>query len=319
MNEKKHPPEGRLRAAHEWLSATYNAALASPLARDADRALGQLTEKWLGGANDYSKAMDAAYLRDHIGGGWHRLFDGGHTLWGSWSAVRNVNPADGGFEVFHHWLREYTKDFVTPNGMPIVTFDKAWFDHVAGTLRENLDVSMAWIRDMVSLNATEALGAASGLAAMLFALKSRDPERFAQLVGSLGVSAGASANPLAVAFVLMCALGAVAREGIRSNDLPANERLRRMGRRIKTGAYPAGKGATITGTALLAGQAVVATGIAGAAPVSIGVMLVVGIGGHFAFRAAEQRYRKWQTDACLRALFTEMCRAPRRLAAPIPA
>ena len=29
------------------------------------------------------KAMDAEYLRTHIGGGWHRLYDGGHSLAGS--------------------------------------------------------------------------------------------------------------------------------------------------------------------------------------------------------------------------------------------
>ena len=33
------------------------------------------------------KAMDAEYLRTHIGGGWHRLYDGGHSLVGSWKAV----------------------------------------------------------------------------------------------------------------------------------------------------------------------------------------------------------------------------------------
>jgi hypothetical protein len=34
-----------------------------------------------------SKAMDAEYLRTHIGGSWHRLYDGGHSLAGSWKAV----------------------------------------------------------------------------------------------------------------------------------------------------------------------------------------------------------------------------------------
>src|SRR5215211_3805548 len=39
-----------------------------------------------------SKAMDAEYLRTHIGGGWHRLYDGGHSLAGSWKAVSSSLP-----------------------------------------------------------------------------------------------------------------------------------------------------------------------------------------------------------------------------------
>jgi hypothetical protein len=317
--EEKSAVGNNLRAAHEWLSATYNAALTSPLAREADRALGHLTEKWLGHANEYSKAMDANYLRDHIGGGWHRLFDGGHTVWGSWNAVRGVNPSDDGYGVFVNWLREYTKDLVTPNGMPIVTFDKSWFDHTSGVLREHLGVSTAWIKDMVSLNATEALGAASGLAALLISLKSKDPDRFAQLLGSLGVSASAAGNPLALAFVLMAALGAVAHEGIRDKNVSIKERVRRMGRRVKSSAFPVGKGVTLTGAALIAGHAVLATGMAAAAPVSLGVGLAVGIGGNYAISAAERRYRKWQNEACLRALYTEYRRAPRLLMSPVSA
>jgi hypothetical protein len=39
-----------------------------------------------------SKAMDAEYLQTHIGGGWHRLYDGGHSLAGSWRAVSEALP-----------------------------------------------------------------------------------------------------------------------------------------------------------------------------------------------------------------------------------
>src|SRR4051812_18573550 len=39
-----------------------------------------------------SKAMDAEYLRTHIGGGWHRLYDDGHSLAGSWKAVTESLP-----------------------------------------------------------------------------------------------------------------------------------------------------------------------------------------------------------------------------------
>ena len=48
----------------------------------------------------YDKAMDAAYNSTRIGGGDHRLFDGGHTIAGAFQAVRNASPDDSIFEVF---------------------------------------------------------------------------------------------------------------------------------------------------------------------------------------------------------------------------
>jgi len=45
-----------------------------------------------------SKAMDAEYLRTQIGGGWHRLYDGGHSLAGSWKAVSSSLPDRAGLK-----------------------------------------------------------------------------------------------------------------------------------------------------------------------------------------------------------------------------
>jgi hypothetical protein len=39
-----------------------------------------------------SKGMDSEYIRTHIGGGWHRLYDGGHSLAGSWNVVGSSLP-----------------------------------------------------------------------------------------------------------------------------------------------------------------------------------------------------------------------------------
>lgn len=72
-----------------------------------------------------SKAMDAEYLRTHIGGGWHRLYDGGHTIAGSWNAVTEALPDLSLLDQFGTWANEYWKDFVTTRGMPIVLLDHA--------------------------------------------------------------------------------------------------------------------------------------------------------------------------------------------------
>jgi hypothetical protein len=72
-----------------------------------------------------SKAMDAEYLSTHIGGGWHRLYDGGHSLAGSWKAVSESLPDLSALDQLGIWANEYWKDLITTRGMPIVILDHA--------------------------------------------------------------------------------------------------------------------------------------------------------------------------------------------------
>ncbi len=72
-----------------------------------------------------SKAMDAEYLRTHIGGGWHRLYDGGHSLAGSWKAVSEALPHLSALDQLGMWANEYWKDLITTRGMPILILDHA--------------------------------------------------------------------------------------------------------------------------------------------------------------------------------------------------
>ncbi len=73
-----------------------------------------------------SKAMDAEFLRTHIAGGWHRLYDGGHTIAGSWKAVSEALPDHLSLlDKIGTWANEYWKDLITVNGMPIVLLDHA--------------------------------------------------------------------------------------------------------------------------------------------------------------------------------------------------
>lgn len=69
--------------------------------------------------------MDREYLLTHIGGGWHRLYDGGHTLAGSWKAVSESLPDVYALDQLGTWANEYWKDFITTRGMPIVLLDHA--------------------------------------------------------------------------------------------------------------------------------------------------------------------------------------------------
>jgi len=67
--------------------------------------------------------MDAEYLRTHIGGGWHRLYDGGHSIAGSWNAIGTALPDLGALDQLGTWANEYWKDLITTRGMPIVLLD----------------------------------------------------------------------------------------------------------------------------------------------------------------------------------------------------
>lgn len=92
-----------------------------------------------------SKAMDAEYLRTHFGGGWHRLYDGGHTIAGSWKAVSDAIPDVSIFDRIGTWATEYWKDLITTRGMPIVLLDHG---HKVSEYLKHLD----------SVNAAELIG-----------------------------------------------------------------------------------------------------------------------------------------------------------------
>ena len=70
---------------------TSQGVLASHLSTDLN---GLLQEVVQGSSTIYDKAMDAVYNATSIGGGNHRLFDGGHTIGGAWEAVRGASEND---------------------------------------------------------------------------------------------------------------------------------------------------------------------------------------------------------------------------------
>lgn len=92
-----------------------------------------------------SRAMDAEYLRTHIGGNWHRLYDGGHTLAGSWNAVHEALPDLSALNQLGAWADEYWKDLITTRGMPIVALDHA-------------DVVSEYFKHLDSVNVAQLLG-----------------------------------------------------------------------------------------------------------------------------------------------------------------
>ena len=107
----------------------------------------------------YDKAMDAEYLRSHIGGGDHRLFDGGHDLMGAWKSVHEASEADSLTQEVVGYVAGIWKDVTTIKGLPVVTVDKGGFDSWADRFSAIPGVNREWLVDLLSFDAFEVLSA----------------------------------------------------------------------------------------------------------------------------------------------------------------
>ena len=171
--------------------------LASNLARDLNYLLQAMVK---GSATIYDKAMDANYLdpllRSDLGGSYHRLFDGGHTLGGAFRAARDASPDDTVMQETLGAIQGLLRDGTTPRGLPLANWDKSTFDSVAESLDSTFGIPKSWFYDLNTYDAAELLGATVGAIALIFGWNRADTETFAKLVGSMGLSAALSANPL---------------------------------------------------------------------------------------------------------------------------
>lgn len=228
-----------------------NSVLGTEWARTADRWLRDVVDAK---ATVVSRAMDAEYLRTRIGGGWHRLFDGGHDLWGAFKATRSATPDDTLLQQLGTYATEVWKDLATPNGLPVFTWKKESFDAFSGALQQHLHVSAGWVTDMATFTATELGGAVAAIAAMLMNLRSSDPDRYAEMCGSLGVAAMVAANPLLVAVWLALVLKI------------AHDRNRLMRWRS---SFAVLRGAAVTGTVILTIVALGPLGLIVALPLAL--------------------------------------------------
>jgi hypothetical protein len=134
-----------------------------------------------------SKAMDAA----NIGGNWHRLYDGGHTLAGSWNAIHDALPDLSALDQLGTWANEYWKDLITTRGMPIVTLDQA-------------DEVSEYFKHLDSVSVAKLLG--GDLVGVSIYCNWNDPAKLVASAGSNGCSGVVYANVIAP-LVSLIALG----------------------------------------------------------------------------------------------------------------
>ena len=186
-------PSRAVKSASEWLSTIPQGLLATTLSNDLNSMLGKLAA---GKATIYDQAMDFVYNDTHIGGGNHRMFDGGHTILGAFESSRNASSNDSLVQEAIGTMQGLFTDAVTPKGLPLANWDPDSYNAVAGFLDSKFHIPKDWFYDINSYTAAEVLGATIGVVTVALAWNRADTESFSKIVGSMGVSAVISANPL---------------------------------------------------------------------------------------------------------------------------
>lgn len=212
-------------AAAKTADAVHDVAqalLATDLADTLNSALASLAS---GTATVYDKAMDAEYLATHLGGGLHRLFDGGHTLAGAAKAAFTVETDDGVLGRAAGLTAGLFKDATTPAGLPLFTWTRDGYDQAADFMKDTFGVSKAAFADLATYDAAELLGGLVGSAALLLRWSDGDAKDFGRIVASSGVASAMALNPLlgAVAFAALVKAFAEARRADQSYATAAKE------------------------------------------------------------------------------------------------
>ena len=151
----------------------------------------------------YDKALDSEYLKTHIGGGDHRLFDGGHDVFNAWDRVKDALPDDSFDQEVLGYISSLWKDLSTSKGLPFTTVSKDSFESWVNTTSEWIPgMDRKYLYDLLSFDAYELLSTGLGAVGVLFALKKADQEKLAELLGSMGIVSILSANPIMGLFVI---------------------------------------------------------------------------------------------------------------------
>jgi hypothetical protein len=177
---------------------------------------GWLQDLVSGRATIYDKAMDSVFHETGIGGGYHRLFDGGHSLWGAIQAARDASPDDNIFQEAAGLLQALARDATTPRGLPLVTWNEDAFNSLADTLG-NVGISRAWLNDLVSYDVVELVAGSISILAVALNWNNDDVEEFSNIVGSMGLASIVSANPLML-IVTVAALARAFHNARKSGD-----------------------------------------------------------------------------------------------------
>lgn len=212
----------RCRSISSDASAWAIALLSDPtLSGEVERWTGQV---WGGLSDAYSKAIDGSYIdglragADYVSPWLHRLFEG-HGFPESWAAVRDALPTDSVTEEVIGWIRALASDAVTPAGLPVCTLTPERYEALK-CLAQHFAIPEEWLRDALTFTGTELVAGMLPGITLAMNWNKQEAAEFAKVIGSLGVGAVVSANPvLAVVALAVLARGfQAARHGTAPAD-----------------------------------------------------------------------------------------------------
>ena len=176
-----------------FVHETSQAVLATQLAGNLNSMLGDLAK---GAPTIYDKMMDAEYIRTGVGGGLHRIFDGGHTLWGAFKAARDAPTDDGIVARAMGMMLGLFRDVTTPAGLPFFTWDIDTYKKVASYLKETFGIPKRVFADLVTYDATDIISGLLGSATLVFRWSDGEAKDFARIVAGTGLTAVVKRNPI---------------------------------------------------------------------------------------------------------------------------
>lgn len=157
-------------------------------------------------ATIYDKTLDATYLKTHIGGGNHRLFDGGHDPLSAIDRIKEASEDDTFKEEVLGYFSAMWKDVTTTKGLPFTTLDKANYDEYVNWFSDKLPfIEKSYFYDLMSFDVFEVFSSSLGAVALLFALNKKDQIKLAEMLGSIGITSIISANPIMGVLVILMA------------------------------------------------------------------------------------------------------------------
>lgn len=156
---------------------------------------------WLNGikfdTSIYDTAVDFEYIKSHIGGGNHRLFDGGHSIREMWEKACDASPDDSFNQEVIGYLKALWNDASTVKGLPFKTLEHADYNEWVEKISEIFpSISKKWLYDLTSFDALEITATGIGTVSAILMLNADDKKRFSEIIGSMSVSSIMGANPI---------------------------------------------------------------------------------------------------------------------------
>ena len=107
------------------------------------------------------RAMDAVYIATHVCGSYHRLCDGGHTVWGATKAVDRALQGASVWMKAGETAKALVRDFATVRGLPFVTVS----ERQLGKIVKATGISKSVVYDLLTVNPVKLLtGVLAGMA-----------------------------------------------------------------------------------------------------------------------------------------------------------